>query len=65
LRNEILGFITGIISDSLGGGAAGLEWALIIMTGGGLIGTALFWIGSKSYPADMERVKHFVLQAER
>lgn len=56
--------IVGIISDSMGGGAAGLRIALILMCITGVIGSILFWIASRYYPADEEKVRHFTLQEE-
>ena len=54
----------GSISDGLGGGAAGLKIALIIASLGGFLAAVCFYIGSKSYPADADRVKDIVLEAE-
>lgn len=57
--------IVGIFSDSLGGGAIGLQRALLITSLGGLLGSFLFWIASKHYPTDAERVKHIILESEK
>jgi MFS family permease len=54
----------GAISDGLGGGAHGLKVAIIIMTACGIIASLLFWLGSRHYPADMDKVKDIVLEAE-
>jgi hypothetical protein len=56
--------LAGLISDSLGGGAEGLKIALIIMSVGGFFGGVLFFIGSKKYPEDMEKVKDHILEEE-
>jgi MFS family permease len=55
----------GAISDGLGGGAYGLRVALMVMAVCGLIASLLFLVGSRHYPADMDRVKGIVLEAEK
>ena len=54
----------GAISDSLGGGAHGLKVALMGMAVCGIIAGILFWLASRYYPEDMEKVKGFTLEAE-
>jgi MFS family permease len=56
--------LVGMISDSLGGGAEGLRIALMIMSGGGLVGGTLFFFGSRHYPADQEKVGDHTLEKE-
>ena len=58
-------WLVGSISDGLGGGANGLKWALIIASIGGILGTICFLIASRTYPADVDRVKDSVLQSEK
>lgn len=58
-------WLVGKISDLLGGGAQGLQIALIICSVGGLIGGVLFLIGARHYPADVERVQHLELELEK
>ena len=57
--------VVGAISDALGGGAAGLKTALIIVAFSGIAAAFLLWLGSRHYPADMDRVKNAVLEAEK
>ena len=54
----------GAISDSLGGGAAGLKIALILMVVCGIIAGILFIFAAKPYPSDMDKVKGISLEAE-
>ena len=56
--------LVGMISDSLGGGAEGLRSALMIMSLGGFAGGALFFFGSRHYPADVEKVGDHALEKE-
>jgi MFS family permease len=58
-------WLTGAISDSLGGGARGLQWACIIASIGGVLGAVCFLVGARTYPADVDRVKDSVLQSEK
>lgn len=58
-------WLTGAISDSIGGGARGLQVACIIAAAGGLLGAICFLIASRTYPADVDRVKGMVLQSEK
>lgn len=57
--------VVGAISDSLGGGAEGLKSALMIVCLAGLVAACVEWRGSRTYPADMDKVKGVALQAER
>jgi MFS family permease len=54
----------GVISDSLGGGASGLKFALMLMAGCGIIAGVFFIFAAKPYPADMDKVKGIFLEAE-
>jgi MFS family permease len=54
----------GAISDALGGGAYGLKVALIISACFGFVAALLFFLGSRHYPSDVDRVKGSVLEAE-
>jgi MFS family permease len=56
--------VVGAVSDALGGGANGLRTALIITAASGLAAGVCYWISSKYYPADMERVRYMALEAE-
>jgi len=56
--------LVGGMSDSLGGGAAGLMWAMVIACSGGLLAFVCFMMGAKYYIADEDRVKVSVLKAE-
>jgi MFS family permease len=49
--------VVGAISDALGGGAEGLMTAMLITSIAGFLGAILLWIASRTYPADMEKVK--------
>jgi len=57
--------VVGAISDGLGGGAEGLKNALIIVCFAGFVAAYLEWRGSRTYPADMDKVKGVALQSER
>ncbi len=57
--------LVGWLSDLFGGGALGLQWAVMLTVIGGLLGAFFFWLSSKHYPADVDRVKHMVLEAEK
>ena len=63
--SSIAPLLIGIISDALGGDAASLKTALLSMSVCGLIAGFFFIAVSKNYPADMERVKGFVLESEK
>jgi predicted MFS family arabinose efflux permease len=55
----------GAISDGLGGGADGLRSALIIVGLAGFVAAYLEWRGSRTYPADADKVRDATLQAEQ
>jgi MFS family permease len=54
----------GAVSDVLGGGAGGLKTAMMLMCVPGILACICFLVGSRHYPADMDKVKGFVLEAE-
>jgi MFS family permease len=56
--------VVGAISDALGGGVPGLRNALIIVAFSGFLAAFVLWLGSRQYPADMDKVKDAVLEAE-
>jgi MFS family permease len=58
-------YMVGAISDALGQGAQALGTALMIASTGGVLGGISYWIASKSYPEDMEKVKGELLLAEK
>jgi MFS transporter, Spinster family, sphingosine-1-phosphate transporter len=55
----------GGISDALGGGAGGLAWALLFSCIGGIGAAICFFMGSRTYVADADRVKNAVLLADK
>ncbi|MGD0855654.1 MAG: MFS transporter [Dehalococcoidia bacterium] len=55
----------GGISDALGGGAGGLTWALLFSCIGGIGAALCFFMGSRTYVADADKVKNAVLLAEK
>jgi MFS family permease len=55
----------GGISDALGGGAEGLSWALLVTCIGGIGAALCFFMGSRTYVADADKVKDAVLLAEK
>jgi len=55
----------GGISDALGGGADGLAWALFVSCIGGIAAAFCFFMGSRTYVADADKVKDSVLVAEK
>jgi MFS family permease len=57
-------WIVGAWTDSLGGGAAGLEKALLVVPAAGILAAVFFFVGSRFYVRDVERVKKVELQAE-
>jgi MFS family permease len=58
-------YLVGAISDSLGQGAQALGTALTIAASGGILGGICYLIAARPYPADMEKVKHEQLMAEK
>lgn len=57
--------LVGGLSDTFGGGASGLQWAVMLTAIGGFLGAFFFWLSSKHYPGDVDKVKHMVLEAEK
>jgi MFS family permease len=57
--------LVGKISDALGGGAEGLKVALYIMALAGFAAAIFEWLGSKTYQADIEKVKGVTFKAEK
>lgn len=55
----------GGISDALGGGAGGLSWALAVSCIGGIAAACCFFMGSRTYVADADKVKDATLVAEK
>ena len=55
----------GGISDALGGGAGGLTCALFVSCIGGIGAAFCFFMGSRTYVADADRVKDTALIAEK
>jgi MFS family permease len=49
-------YATGAISDALGGGANGLQTAVLISATGGILAAICFFIASRYYPGDVEKV---------
>ena len=58
-------YMVGAISDSLGQGAQALGTALTIASIGGVLGGICYFMAARPYPADMERVRHEQLMAEK
>jgi MFS family permease len=58
-------YMVGAISDALGQGAQALGTALIIASFGGILGGICYLMAARPYPADMEKVKHEQLMAEK
>jgi MFS family permease len=56
--------VVGAMSDELGGGASGLRTALIVVCLAGFVAAFVEWLGSRTYPADMGKVKAATLEAE-
>lgn len=57
--------VVGAISDELGGGAEGLRVALIMVCATGFAAAFVEWLGSRTYPADVTKVRDAALQAEK
>ena len=57
-------WIIGLISDSLGGGAYGVKTALFIAPAAGILAGVFFFFGSRHYAADVEKVKHEIIEEE-
>jgi len=58
-------WLTGVVSDSLGGGTYGLEVALSISCLGGLVSGFCYLMGSRYYEANEAKVKNWALAAEK
>ncbi|MFA5078002.1 MAG: MFS transporter, partial [Dehalococcoidia bacterium] len=58
-------YIVGAISDALGQDAQALGTALTIAGMGAVLGAICFIIASKSYIADMDKIKHEQVMAEK
>jgi len=56
--------LVGSISDALGGGAAGLMWAVVIACSGGLLAAICFVTGARHYIADEDRVRGSLLRSD-
>jgi hypothetical protein len=52
------------MSDALGGGAEGLKYAMLIFCLAGFAAAFANWLGSRTYPFDMEKVAGSSLQVE-
>jgi len=57
-------YIVGFVSDKLGGGAEGLGMAIMLCGLFGIVAGILFFIASRTYPADLQKVKHETILAE-
>lgn len=57
-------WLIGVFSDMLGGGANGLKIAFYIVTSGAVFASICYWISSKHYPSDMEKVKNTILESD-
>ena len=53
--------IMGVLSDSFGGGSAGLSQAGMIICLAGFLASVCYFIGSKFYPEDSEKVRDEVM----
>jgi MFS family permease len=58
-------YLVGAISDALGQGAQALGTALTIACIGGILGSICYLMAAKPFPADLERVRHEQLMAEK
>lgn len=47
-----------------GGGSIGLKIAFYIVASGAVLAAICYWISSRHYPRDMEKVRHLVIEAE-
>jgi hypothetical protein len=57
--------MVGAISNVLGQGAQALGTALTIASTGGILGGICYFMASRPYPEDMERVRGDQLMAEK
>jgi len=58
-------YLVGAISDALGQGAQALGTALTIACIGGVLGAICYLMAAKPFPADLEKVRHEQLMAEK
>ena len=54
--------LVGAVSDALGGGVTGLQYALLVPCVLGLFAILFYWLGSRSYMADTEKIKSVALE---
>ena len=57
-------YIVGAVSDAMGGGAEGLGWAVMMCGVFGIAAGILFWIATRTYPDDLQKVKDEAILAE-
>jgi len=57
-------YIVGFVSDKLGGGAEGLGMAIMLCGLFGIVAGILFFVASRTYPEDLQKVKHETILAE-
>jgi MFS family permease len=57
-------YIVGAISDAAGGGAQGLGLGVMMCGVFGVVAGILFWIASRTYPEDLQKVKDEAILAE-
>jgi MFS family permease len=57
--------MVGAISDALGGGVQGLQYALLVPSVLVLLSILFFWLGSRTYISDLEKVKAIQLESEK
>lgn len=57
--------LVGKLSDLLGGGANGLQIAIMASAVGGLLSAFCFWKGSRHFAADHEKAAGYTIEAER
>ena len=57
-------YAVGFVSDALGGGAEGLGTAFMLCGLFGIVAGILFFVASRTYPADLQKVKDETILAE-
>ena len=57
-------YIVGFVSDRLGGGAEGLGIAIMLCGLFGIAAGILFFVASRTYPEDLQKVKNETILAE-
>ena len=57
-------YIVGAVSDAMGGGAHGLGMGVMMCGLLGIVAGVLFWIASRTYPEDLQKVKDEAILAE-